>query len=152
MNNKFITWLRWIFLLPGAIIAGFLATFPLHWILYFLLNGAETDLGSLKSFAQLLSFGASWKEAEFLLSPFIIALVYIISGVEIAPKHKLKTAIILFVLYLLTWGGIVLISFSQGTASTQLSSRTILAIIGAVLGLIVVLISKRRDNKADIEG
>ena len=34
MKKDFTYWLRWVAILPGALIAGILSTFPLHWLLY----------------------------------------------------------------------------------------------------------------------
>ncbi len=43
--SKIKYWLRWIAVFPGALLAGLLATFPLHWILYFTLANGGTISG-----------------------------------------------------------------------------------------------------------
>jgi len=43
MKKDFKYWLRWLAVLPGALFAGILANFPLHWILYSTLSTPKKD-------------------------------------------------------------------------------------------------------------
>jgi hypothetical protein len=88
-------WLRWVGVLPGALLAGLLATFPLHWTLYFTLAHGETISG------------VNITPIERAMYPFVIALCYIVAGFKIAPKHKFKTSVILAVLYALFFIGLI---------------------------------------------
>ena len=48
MNESKKNLLRWIALLPGALIAGILATFPLHWVLSLKSSYDGTFLGFIE--------------------------------------------------------------------------------------------------------
>lgn len=124
--DKLKYWFRWFAVLPGAIIAGMSATFLLHWILYFSLVKGE------------VVSGMSIEPIEYLLYPFVISLFFIYVGYKIAPKYKFKTAIILFVLYLILWLVISILSFMKvniGNINLDFSFRTILALLGSIAGL-----------------
>ena len=142
MKKNFTYWLRWVYVLPGALIAGILSTFPLHWILYFLFNGEETDLGSVKFFIQLFGHGMSYKDIEYAIFPFVVAIVFVLVGSEIAPMYKFRTAITLAVLYIMFAIG----AFSLGVKSGYEFSfgvRSADPIIGLLVGLYIV----RRKEK-----
>ena len=123
--------LRWIAVLPGSLLAGFLATFPLHLMLYL----AFANNGTLLGFIELPA--GSNVSMEYFLYPFIIALVFIYVGFEIAPKHKLKTAVILAVLYLLFIIGSVILGL-QNNIEMSFEVRTLGPIIGLLIGLFFV--------------
>ena len=119
MKKYFIYWLRWIAVLPGALIFGFLASFPLHWILYFTLAKGETISG------------VNIRPIESTLTPFVFAIVFILVGVEIAPKYKFKTSIILTILYVSFVIGVII--FMSG----HLETRGIIGLLGSFLGLYI---------------
>lgn len=133
--EKFKYWFRWIGVLPGAIIAGMLATFPLHWILYFTLVKGE------------VVSGVNIEPIEYLLYPFIISVTFIYSGYKIAPKYKFKTAIILFILYTICWLTIITFSFLKGSlggVNLDFSFRTVLALLGSFVG---IFLAKKSDKQ-----
>jgi hypothetical protein len=134
--NKLKYWLRWSAVFPGAIIAGLLATFPLHWILYFTLAKGE------------IISGVDIKPIEYLLYPFVIAVIFVLAGYKIAPKYKFKTAIVLFGLYLIMWLTFSIISLFKGNIygiDMKFSFRTILSLIGSFVGLFIA--KKIQRNK-----
>ena len=139
--------LRWIAVLPGAILGGILATFPLHWILLFLFDGGETDLGSLKFFTQILGGGVSYEVVEQALYPFVIAFVYILAGTEIAPQHKFKSALALVSLYVVFAVGTLILVAGSGL-QISLETRTIGPILGLALGLYCVRLKFKQDPSA----
>jgi hypothetical protein len=133
--ENFKYWFRWISVLSGAIISSLLATFPLHWILYFTLVKGE------------IISGVNIEPIEYLLYPFIISIIFIYSGYKIAPKYKFKTAIILFILYIVSWLTIVTFSFIKGSLggiTLDFSFRTVLALLGSFLGL---FLAKKSDKR-----
>lgn len=141
MNNKITYWLRWIAVLPGAVLAGFLITFPLHWLLYI----AFAHNGTLLGFIELPPRSDIW--IEQLLYPFVMATAFISAGHYIAPKYKFKSAIALFAIYAILWLVVVIISSTLESfygVDIRFSGRTVLAIVGAILGL---YIAKKSDEK-----
>ena len=150
MNKGYKYWFRWFVVLPGAILAGLLATFPLHWILYFLFNKEEADLGSVKSFIQLFGHGMSYKDIEYILYPFVIALTFVLAGYKIAPKYKFKTAAVFFGIYTLVWLSMPFIAAAllknRDIQIQFFSIRQILALLGAAIGLYISSIMKKTSS------
>ncbi len=110
---------------------GILATFPLHWILLFLFDGNDTDLLSIKFFAQLFSEGMSYEDAERFLSPFAIAIAFVLIGASIAPSHRFKTAIGLSVIWITSF--LSLFIFMPEQAVFEL--RGLVGLVGSLIGL-----------------
>ena len=136
MNIPFKNLMRWIAVFPGAILAGILATFPLHWILQ--LKSAYD--GTLFGFIELPP--SAFTSIEYHLYPFVIALVYILAGETIAPKHKFKTAVVLAVLYAL-FTAVTLFFVSNSGLQASFGLRS----IGPVLGLLLGLYIARQNTK-----
>jgi len=122
---------RWIILLPSSLIAGILATFPLHWIL----SLQSLSDGGFMGFIVLSPEG--FNTIERILTPFVVAIVYLLAGVEIAPSHKWKTAIVLTVTYVILAVGTFLFAISSGWELT-FGSRLLAPILGLLLGLYIV--------------
>jgi len=150
MNKDYKYWLRWLVTLPGALLAGLFVTFPLHWILYFLFNKEEADLGSVKSFIQLFGHGMSYKDIEYILYPFVIALTFVLAGYKIAPKYKFKTAVVLFGIYTLvslTLPFIAAVLLKNRDIQIQFFSvRQISALLGAAIGLYISSIMNKTSS------
>lgn len=130
-------WLRWIAVFPGALLAGLLATFPLHWILYFTLANGETISG------------VNIEPIEYVLYPFVVAIAFIFAGYKIAPKYKFKTAIVLFGFYLVVWLAVSFISLFKGSVhgvDMQFSGRTVLSLVGAIIGLYIAKKANEEKN------
>jgi hypothetical protein len=141
--DKLKYWFRWISVFPGALIAGLLIIFPLHWLLYLKFAHSGTFLGFIEFPAR------SNISIEYVIYPFIIAITYIFAGYKIAPKYKFKTAIVLFVIYLAIWLIVSVISlFANDTygLDMQFSWRTVLAVIGAVIGLYIAKKDSEEKN------
>ena len=128
--------IRWVAVLPGALIAGFLSTFPLHWILYL----AFAHNGTLLGFIELPD-GANIS-IEQAVYPFVIAITFVLVGAKIAPSHKFKTAITLVCLWIASFVGIFLFMSNQ---QVQFGARGVGSIAGSLLGLIINYFSKNRD-------
>ncbi len=129
MKKDFIYWLRWIFILPGALVTSILSTFLLHLIL------VQTLRHFIEPYPEF---------PERILTPFVITLTFIWGGCEIAPSNKIKVGFILAILWLIIsifliyltktnkpFFGLDLYLQANGIAS-------ILGIIGALVGLIIV--------------
>lgn len=134
-------WLRWAAVIPGGLIAGFLATFPLHWILYLKASGNWAILGFIELPA------ASWASIEEAVYPFVIAIVYVMVGAWIAPTHKTRTAVVLAVLYVIFAVAVVLWGISSGL-QVSVGARIIGPIVGLLLGTYLVWQKYKQDPEA----
>ena len=121
--------LRWIAVLPGALIAAVLSLISLHIFFYLI----------------FLKFFEVYPQApERILSPAVLAGVFIWAGSKISPAYKFETAMVLFGIWMFVVGGFVFLTVA-GTAyfGGQLYFRyggmaTVMAIVGAAIGLIIV--------------
>jgi hypothetical protein len=130
--------LRWLAVLPGAMIAMFLSMFPLHLVLYQTLTGS----GLIEPYPEM---------PERLLGPLAAAIAFVWAGSRIAPSRKVETAVVLFGASLLLSGAAIAVGyFGARTGSQQFYLRlggipAIAGIVGAFVGLYLV----RRENSED---
>jgi hypothetical protein len=135
-------WLRWLAVLPASVLTGFLATFPLHWILYQTLTGS----GIVEPYPEL---------PERLLTPFAVCLGFVWGGARVAPEFKFETAITFFGVAMLVLGGFVFLAvFGERWMGARLSiygygMGPLLAIAGAVTAL--YLVRKESQKKTTME-
>jgi len=122
-------WLRWLAVLPGAVLAGLLAGFPLHWILY---SSLRNDTIFIDPYPEL---------PERLLLPFVVNGVFIWVASRIAPQYKVLTSVILFALFMFLEGGVFFLTISgHKVAGHKLyllggGIGPVMAILGGVAGL-----------------
>jgi|GEM_PF-3528641 len=134
-------WLRWVAVIPGALIAGLLATFTLHWILQ--LKSAYD--GTILGFIELSP--DAFATMERMLYPFVIAITFVLVGFKIAPTHKFKTAIVLVILYVVFAIGALIFATNSGL-QLSLEARSAGPILGLLLGLFIVWWKSKRDPSA----
>ncbi len=133
MDRGIKYWLRWLGVLPIALLAGFIADFPLHWVLYRTLSGGENPF--ITPYPEL---------PERLLSPFIKALVIVWVSSQIAPENKFKTAIVLTTIWIFAAGasfGLSYFGINIGRVQLRLIAGglpIIMGVVGAILGLYIV--------------
>jgi len=140
-NTSLVHWLRWCAVLPGALLAGTLATLPLHWVLY-------STLGN---------FAEPYPELpERLLSPFVVSTVFIWAGSRIAPARRIVTSTVLFGAWMFLIGGFVFLTLS---GATWFGARLyfpgggfgpLLAVAGALIGLYIVRRQTRNTSKEEV--
>ncbi len=127
--HKVKYWLRWLAVIPGALLGGILLTFPLHWILY----------NTLKNFIEPYP-----ELPERILSPFVIAVGFVWLGAWIAPARKTEVAVVLFVLWVVLLGGTVAFTLLVGNiGGRQLFMHggglaPAMAFVGGIIGLLIV--------------
>ena len=128
INKDTKYWLRWIIVLPVSLLTSIAATFPLHWVLLITLSNFVDPYPQLP---------------ERILTPFVIAAVFIWAGFRIAPEYKLQTSFALFGLWMFLLGGVVFLTFSGADwmgrrlyfQSAPISP--IMAIAGALTGIYI---------------
>jgi hypothetical protein len=128
---------RWLAVLPGAVICAVLSAFPLHFVLYQTLTGS----GIVEPYPAT---------PERFLGPLVAALAFVWGGSRIAPFRKIETAVVLFSAWLLLVGGAFVLGLTGAhVGGAQFSLRLgglplVSAIVGAFIGLYLV----RRENLA----
>ena len=81
--------LRWVAVLPGALICVFLVLYPIHWfVMLQYTNNADYDASDLKVILNPQTL-------ELLMRAFLSPFILITVGAKIAPKFKFQTAIVL---------------------------------------------------------
>lgn len=96
MSQPSLTLLRWLAVLPGALLGSVCATFALHWMLCMSLAHGETVSG------------VNTAPLEYAPYPFAIAVSFVTTGYEIAPTHKWRTALGLVGVWLATLVGLLI--------------------------------------------
>ena len=127
--------MRWLAILPGAIVCALLSTFPLHWVLY----GTLTLSGVVEPYPEL---------PERMLTPFAAALAFVWAGSRIAPSRKVETAAVLFGAWLLLVGA----GFALGLTGTRFGGSEMylqwggLALAGGMVGAFIGFYLIRREE------
>ena len=131
---------RWIAIIPGGILCGFIVLFPLHWTLYFTLVRGSMVQMPLEDMAPI----------ERFLSPILSSIIFVYAGARIAPKKQFVVSIILFVISVLIRVGMVfLVRISDLELDTSFYglSRLILSALAGGIGVFLVYI---KVNKKEI--
>jgi hypothetical protein len=135
-------WLRWLAVLPAAILARILVEFPLHWVLYANLTGS--------------GFITPYPETpERLLAPFVGAIAFVWAGAKVAPAYPVHTACVLSGLWLLAVMTLSAMAFAGAEiAGVQLGFdgvlsvvRPVMSFIGAIVGFNIVRKEHAQDTK-----
>ena len=84
-------WLRWVAVLPAAILSAVLISFPVHWAVLIFTGFAGNDdsigLGDLPP-----------ETLERLGVAFFVPLTFIMAGARVAPTYRRQTAVVLIIL------------------------------------------------------
>ncbi|MBP60397.1 MAG: hypothetical protein CMJ62_02620 [Planctomycetaceae bacterium] len=120
-------WLRWLAVLPAAILAAGLSQFPLHIILYQTLTGS----GLIEPYPEL---------PERLLTLLVAPAAFVWAGAAVAPRHRAGAAAVLMVLCCLLAGiAIALVLSGSFEFSTPVGVLApIITFVGAFCGLLIV--------------
>lgn len=138
----YIQILRWIAVLPCAIIAAVLSLVPLHLVLYLIFT----------KFVEVYP-----EMPERILAPAFLSGVFIYVGARISPAYKVETAVVLFGIWMFLVGGFVFLTFSGSEFNGgQLYFRysgipTIMAVVGAIIGLFVVWAEQKKEVGSAVE-
>lgn len=126
---------RWLVVLPGALISGFLALFPLHWVLYMTLSNSDGITGGELELLPLV---------ETFLSPIVSMVVFILVGYRIAPKYKIQTSFVLAGL----WVIVILygVIFNPFGISIFIDTRTIFTFVGIIIALYINWVKFKKEN------
>lgn len=81
--------LRWVAIIPGAVLAVLVVMFPIHWLV--MLQYVDHGEGSLKGILNP-------RTLESLANAFFTPFIFIAAGSAIAPRYKLPTGTFLALL------------------------------------------------------
>jgi hypothetical protein len=91
MNQNMKSVLRWMAVIPTAIIAAILVIFPIHWFVFF--SGiSETWVAEIFKY---IGFTITNDNIERLLDALLVGGTFVYAGAKMAPTHHLKTAVAL---------------------------------------------------------
>lgn len=132
--------MRWLAVLPSAVLCALLSLFPLHWVLY----GTLTSSGIVEPYPET---------PERLLGPLVSAQAFVWGGSRIAPFRKVETAVVLFGVLLLLIGA----SFALGLTGAHIGNVQYslqlggLPPAGAVVGSFIGLYLVHRENSVGVK-
>lgn len=86
-HNLSLTILRWIGVLPAAILGSVLVAFPVHWVVMSTFRWGDDN------FIELSEEGA--ENVERVVFAFAVTLTFVLCGAYTAPKWKMPVAIAL---------------------------------------------------------
>jgi len=92
-KDKFYEFLRWVAVIPGGLISGFILLFPLHLFLKFRFNENST----IYLHPDLIN------SIERFLSPILISFMFVYCGSLIAPYKLVLVSKILFSIYTISF-------------------------------------------------
>ena len=118
--------LRWLAVLPGAVLGGIVVMFPVHWVAMYIHHfGAGEPVITTEDGRGLLQSLPLESLERFGYALFVPGTI-IATGVRIAPKFHFVTGIILTVLLVLGIGYLFASMRSQGLEITDSTFRMIL--------------------------
>lgn len=132
---------RWVAVVPGGILCGFIVLFPLHWILYFTLVKGSMVQMPIEDMAPI----------ERFLSPILSSIIFVYAGAMIAPKKRFAVSVILCVFGVLIRAGMVFFVRFSGMeldVSFYGVSRLLLSALVGGIGVFLVYI---KVNKKESE-
>lgn len=133
VKNKVLHWLRWIFVLPGTLIAASIIYSSLDIIMCgfarFGVNNSDPEVMHICKHNNFVLYLASY-----------FSLVFV--SYLIAPKNKFKTAIVFFALNVFIILAISVTAFFKGLDGNYLSLLKIISsiLIGSLVGLYIARI------------
>lgn len=98
---------RWFAVIPGALVGGFLAQFPIHWaVMLFKFLPDSGDHIVTNSSGESLFHAMNASDLEFMGYALITPAIIILVGSRIAPKRHFEVAIGIAILIVcgLCWG------------------------------------------------
>lgn len=137
-----MTTLRWLFIIPAAVLAAALVAFPIHWLVMINLGGWSRepiieirDQGTLKSIELFL---------QGLFGPF--AFVY--AGARTAPSRRFPVALVLAVIVVV--GALLLANWINSWGTGIEVRHGLLQTISQVVGCLgAVLLIRARETRRD---
>ncbi len=130
--------IRWMAVLPAALMGAFLVSFPVHWVAVAL---GSDDLFNLSDEAV--------GNVEVVASGFFIPLAFVLAGARVAPKHHVGVAVALASILLLCVAANFAYVALSPSPTVQWRPRCSIAVACAILGIVVALLAARSASARD---
>lgn len=127
--------LRWIAVLPAALLSGLLVTFPIHWIVLLigLVDNPNESVITVNGKGLLASINpATLERFGYALFVPIAALT---AGAMVAPRFKFQTGIVLAVLWGMLLGAAITLALSRGPFEWKMLLALCVGAAGLFCGL-----------------
>jgi tetratricopeptide (TPR) repeat protein len=131
--------LRWLAVLPGALLSVVLAQFPLHWMIMIWQSGSGEESIITRDGKPLIA-SLDTATLERMGTAFVTPLVFVYVGARIAPRVKAQTGIALALLWAAGFGAASLFAILRGDyvggGWFYFVASCVLGIIGVTVGLV----------------
>lgn len=135
-KDRVRTGLRWTAVLPGAFLAAFLATFPIHWVvmlIHYFGNARDDSFLNINGKTGIAVI--PWPILERWGYAFCTPLILVLVGSHIAPYHKRETGIAMAIVWGLAAGWALAISIINPLNKEQHEYWPITLTIAICLGI-----------------
>ena len=140
LKNRLVEIGRWVAVVPGGILCGFIVLFPLHWILYCTLVKGSMVQMPIEDMAPI----------ERFLSPILSSIIFVYAGARIAPKKQFTVSIILFVLGIAIRAGMLLFVRPLGLELNMSFYDLLRLLLSGLAGGIGVFLVYIQVNKKEV--
>ena len=141
--------LRWICVLPGAVLSGLLVAFPIHWVVMLIQLFGRSDDSFITIDGKILLAAIPPAMLEGFGQALFAPLAIISIGARIAPRFRFRTGIVLSIFLIVGLIAVQILVASRGLNITggwlQRSFTHVLQIAGLSWGLYY---AHKADNRA----
>jgi hypothetical protein len=128
--------LRWVAVLPVAIVAAFLVSFPLHWLVRLVCQNSPEAYLTDSNGVSLLYLHRD--EIERFLQPLVSQFAFVLAGARTAPKFNFIAAVVLCCILLVSLGFSIYHVTNEKNSLLSFHWRMAFGPIGALLSLWIV--------------
>jgi hypothetical protein len=128
--SPFLYWLRWLGVLPTALIAVVAVSFPVHWAVLMISSRGDDEALGLSSLPP--------ETLERLGQAFFAPLAFIYVGAKVAPAFRLHAALALMIFWAMALGAALTyagtINAYEGWGWAEFAAVGVLGVAGLVSG------------------
>ncbi|MDD5138841.1 MAG: hypothetical protein PHY43_01110 [Verrucomicrobiales bacterium] len=143
--------LRWLAVLPGAILAGFIILFPVHWVAMFIHYFGNSGDGFITTNdgRSLLSLSAMPLESlERFMDALFVPGTIVAAGSRIAPRFHFVTAVVITLLL----AGLLAFLFAQLSSNdSEIVDSPFRIVVTIILWLVGVIVALSFARELDTE-
>ena len=139
---------RWVVALPAGLLAAAAIMFPVHWVIIYVYSWSGTNPDSMiqrvgadgeNEGCNFVTCFVPAESTERIVQAFVIPFVTLQIVARIVPSHAFHAVFLLFVVYLLVLGGVMVTGATNGAYSgwrwLELAAAVLLGVTGALSAL-----------------